>query len=63
MKYEVLHMPLPYVAEDYEELARAVLAGMPEEEAEKTLIEQRKKGGKGEEVYWTTISRASRYKT
>jgi predicted CopG family antitoxin len=48
-------MPRPYTQEDYEALARAVLAGMPEEQAEKTLEEQRENGGKGEQAYWLTL--------
>lgn len=39
----------------YVELARAVLAGMPIEEAEKKLEEQRQKGGAGEEHFWLTL--------
>jgi hypothetical protein len=53
-------MPHLYTQEDYEALARAVLAGMPEEQAEKTLEDQRKKGGKGEEVYWLTLKEGAR---
>ncbi len=53
-------MPRPYTSDDYEALARAVLAGMPQEEAEKTLEDQRKKGGKGEEVYWLTLKEGAR---
>ena len=53
-------MPRPYTSEDYEALARAVLAGMPESEAEKTLEDQRKKGAKGEEVYWLTLKEGAR---
>lgn len=48
-------MSRPYTIEDYEALARAVLAGMPQEQAERTLEEQRTKEGKGEEVYWLTL--------
>lgn len=53
-------MPHLYTREDYEALARAVLAGMPESEAEKTLEDQRKKGAKGEEVYWLTLKEGAR---
>jgi hypothetical protein len=53
-------MPHLYTREDYEALAHAVLAGMPEEQAEKTLEDQRKKGGKGEEVYWLTLKEGAR---
>lgn len=53
-------MTRPYTPKDYESLARAVLAGMPEEQAEKTLEDQRKKGGKGEEVYWLTLKEGAR---
>lgn len=52
-------MPGPYVQEDYEALAYAVLAGMPQEQAEKTLEEQRKRGGTGEELYWLTLKRGT----
>lgn len=53
-------MTRPYTPKDYESLARAVLAGMPEEQAEKTLKEQRGNGGKGEEVYWLTLKEGAR---
>lgn len=53
-------MTRTYTPKDYESLARAVLAGMPEEQAEKTLKEQRGNGGKGEEVYWLTLKEGAR---
>jgi hypothetical protein len=53
-------MTRPYTPEDFESLARAVLAGMPESEAEKTLEDQRKKGAKGEEAYWLTLKEGAR---
>ena len=55
-------MSRPYTQEDYEALARAVIAGMPKERAEKILEEESKKGGKGEEVYWLTLQKANMYK-
>lgn len=53
-------MPHLYTPEDFESLARAVLAGMPKSEAEKTLEDQRKKGAKGEEAYWLTLKEGAR---
>lgn len=40
---------------NYEELARAVLAGYPEDEAMKELEMQRKIGGKGEKYFWLAL--------
>jgi len=54
-------MPRPYTSEDYETLARAVLAGMPTEQAEKTITEQRELGGIGEGEYWLTIQHETKY--
>lgn len=48
-------MSRPYTSKDYEVLARAVLAGMPEDQAEKILEEQRTEGARGEETYWLTL--------
>jgi len=45
-----------YNNRDYKELAKAVKAGFPEEEAQKIIEQQREVGGKGEEKYWLEIS-------
>ena len=46
---QVYHHP------DYKDLAEAVKAGMPMDEAEKILAQQRDAGGKGEEKFWLVL--------
>lgn len=56
-------MTRPYTQEDYEALAYAVLAGMPESEAERILEDERKHGARGEELYWLTLQKETKYAT
>lgn len=44
-----------YNHKDYKDLAAAVRAGMPMQEAERILEEQRKVGGRGEEKFWLEL--------